>query len=113
MDEIIEERIKFEPLREKVMTAEEAARFVTDGMRVGTAGTPSGVGVPVSFFEALVKRAEDGEQFRIDEVVFQPTPLQRPRIPIWVAAIWPNRPPLRRAARWDGLFPLTRRGPYL
>jgi alkanesulfonate monooxygenase SsuD/methylene tetrahydromethanopterin reductase-like flavin-dependent oxidoreductase (luciferase family) len=33
-------------------------------------------------------------------------PLQRPRIPIWVAARWPNRRPLRRAARYDGLFPI-------
>lgn len=36
----------------------------------------------------------------------QPQPLQRPRIPIWVASRWPNRKPLRRAARWDGLFPI-------
>jgi alkanesulfonate monooxygenase SsuD/methylene tetrahydromethanopterin reductase-like flavin-dependent oxidoreductase (luciferase family) len=37
---------------------------------------------------------------------FEPAPLQRPRIPIWVASRWPNRRPLRRAARWDGLFPI-------
>ena len=37
---------------------------------------------------------------------FEPPPVQRPRIPIWVAAVWPNRRPLRRAARWDGLFPV-------
>lgn len=37
---------------------------------------------------------------------FEPTPLQRPRIPVWVAARWPARRPLRRAARWDGLFPI-------
>jgi alkanesulfonate monooxygenase SsuD/methylene tetrahydromethanopterin reductase-like flavin-dependent oxidoreductase (luciferase family) len=35
-----------------------------------------------------------------------PPPVQRPRIPIWVAARWPSRKPLRRAARWDGLFPI-------
>jgi alkanesulfonate monooxygenase SsuD/methylene tetrahydromethanopterin reductase-like flavin-dependent oxidoreductase (luciferase family) len=35
-----------------------------------------------------------------------PPPLQTPRIPIWVAGRWPNRRPLRRAARWDGLFPI-------
>jgi len=35
---------------------------------------------------------------------FEPTPVQEPRIPIWVAARWPNRRPVRRAARWDGLF---------
>jgi alkanesulfonate monooxygenase SsuD/methylene tetrahydromethanopterin reductase-like flavin-dependent oxidoreductase (luciferase family) len=37
---------------------------------------------------------------------FEPLPLQRPRPPVWVASRWPNRRPLRRAARWDGLFPV-------
>jgi alkanesulfonate monooxygenase SsuD/methylene tetrahydromethanopterin reductase-like flavin-dependent oxidoreductase (luciferase family) len=36
----------------------------------------------------------------------EPPPVQRPRIPIWVAARWPSRRPVRRAARWDGLFPI-------
>jgi alkanesulfonate monooxygenase SsuD/methylene tetrahydromethanopterin reductase-like flavin-dependent oxidoreductase (luciferase family) len=34
---------------------------------------------------------------------FNPLPVQRPRIPVWVAANWPNRRPTRRAIRWDGL----------
>ena len=42
---------------------------------------------------------------------FEPRPLQRPRIPVWVAATWPSRRPLRRAARWDGLFPVELEGP--
>jgi alkanesulfonate monooxygenase SsuD/methylene tetrahydromethanopterin reductase-like flavin-dependent oxidoreductase (luciferase family) len=37
---------------------------------------------------------------------FQPGPIQQPRIPVWVAGRWPNRRPLRRAARWDGFFPI-------
>ena len=37
---------------------------------------------------------------------FEPPPLQQPRIPIWVAGRWPKRAPLRRAARWDGFFPI-------
>ena len=37
---------------------------------------------------------------------FQPRPVQRPRIPVWVAARWPHRKPLRRAVRYDGLFPI-------
>jgi alkanesulfonate monooxygenase SsuD/methylene tetrahydromethanopterin reductase-like flavin-dependent oxidoreductase (luciferase family) len=40
-----------------------------------------------------------------------PPPLQRPRIPIWLAARWPNRRPVRRAARWDGVFPVNLPGP--
>jgi alkanesulfonate monooxygenase SsuD/methylene tetrahydromethanopterin reductase-like flavin-dependent oxidoreductase (luciferase family) len=42
---------------------------------------------------------------------FEPPPVQRPRIPVWVAGRWPNRRPLRRAARWDGLFPIDLPGP--
>jgi len=38
--------------------------------------------------------------------VFYPPPLQRPRVPIWVAGTWPIRAPFRRAARWDGAFPM-------
>jgi alkanesulfonate monooxygenase SsuD/methylene tetrahydromethanopterin reductase-like flavin-dependent oxidoreductase (luciferase family) len=37
---------------------------------------------------------------------FEPPPLQKPRIPIWVAGRWPKRRPLQRAARWDGFFPI-------
>ena len=42
---------------------------------------------------------------------FEPRPVQRPRIPVWVAVMWPNRRPLRRAARWDGVFPVEMPGP--
>jgi alkanesulfonate monooxygenase SsuD/methylene tetrahydromethanopterin reductase-like flavin-dependent oxidoreductase (luciferase family) len=42
---------------------------------------------------------------------FQPVPVQHPRIPIWVAANWPHRRPVRRAIRWDGLFPIDLPGP--
>jgi alkanesulfonate monooxygenase SsuD/methylene tetrahydromethanopterin reductase-like flavin-dependent oxidoreductase (luciferase family) len=42
---------------------------------------------------------------------FEPGPVQRPRIPVWVASTWPSRRALRRAARWDGLFPVELPGP--
>jgi alkanesulfonate monooxygenase SsuD/methylene tetrahydromethanopterin reductase-like flavin-dependent oxidoreductase (luciferase family) len=42
---------------------------------------------------------------------FEPRPVQRPRIPVWVAARWPHRRPLRRAARYEGLFPIDLPGP--
>lgn len=45
-----------------------------------------------------------GEHHRVD-AQFLPAPLQRPRIPVWVAGKWPAKPPFRRAARWDGVFP--------
>ena len=42
---------------------------------------------------------------------FEPRPLQEPRIPVWLAARWPNRRPVRRALEWDGLFPIDLPGP--
>jgi alkanesulfonate monooxygenase SsuD/methylene tetrahydromethanopterin reductase-like flavin-dependent oxidoreductase (luciferase family) len=42
---------------------------------------------------------------------FAPPPAQLPRIPVWVAARYPNRRPVQRAARWDGLFPIDLPGP--
>jgi alkanesulfonate monooxygenase SsuD/methylene tetrahydromethanopterin reductase-like flavin-dependent oxidoreductase (luciferase family) len=42
---------------------------------------------------------------------FVPPPLQRPRIPVWVATRYPSKKPLERAARWDGVFPIDLPGP--
>jgi alkanesulfonate monooxygenase SsuD/methylene tetrahydromethanopterin reductase-like flavin-dependent oxidoreductase (luciferase family) len=53
-----------------------------------------------------------GEFFAIDEARMLPTPVQRPRIPIWVAGYWPGRAPFRRAARWDGVAPLRAGAPF-
>jgi alkanesulfonate monooxygenase SsuD/methylene tetrahydromethanopterin reductase-like flavin-dependent oxidoreductase (luciferase family) len=46
-----------------------------------------------------------GEHYAIQDVTFLPACVQRPRIPVWVAGLWPNRRPFRRAGRWDGAFP--------
>ena len=51
-----------------------------------------------------------GEQFNVKEVTFRPTPVQSPRIPIGVGGWWPNKPPLRRAARWHGVYALKGNG---
>jgi alkanesulfonate monooxygenase SsuD/methylene tetrahydromethanopterin reductase-like flavin-dependent oxidoreductase (luciferase family) len=48
-----------------------------------------------------------GKQVTVDDVVFLPTPVQRPRVPIWVGGFWPHKAPMRRAARWDGAIPAT------
>jgi alkanesulfonate monooxygenase SsuD/methylene tetrahydromethanopterin reductase-like flavin-dependent oxidoreductase (luciferase family) len=48
----------------------------------------------------------EGKHHRINDAKFTPPPVQRPRIPIWVAGMWPTRAPFRRAARWDGVFPM-------
>jgi alkanesulfonate monooxygenase SsuD/methylene tetrahydromethanopterin reductase-like flavin-dependent oxidoreductase (luciferase family) len=50
--------------------------------------------------------SHDGAYYHVKEARFLPTPAQSPRIPVWVAGVWPNKAPLRRAARWDGVFPL-------
>ena len=53
--------------------------------------------------------AHDGACYRAHTTTgFRPTPVQQPRIPIWVAGTWPARPAFRRAARYDGLFPTFR-----
>lgn len=46
-----------------------------------------------------------GAHYQVRPAVFLPAPLQSPRIPIWAGGWWPNRAPMRRAARWDGVFP--------
>ena len=51
-----------------------------------------------------------GEHYQVEGARFLPPPVQKPRIPIWVAGYWPNRKPFRRAAKWDGVFPLFRAG---
>lgn len=47
-----------------------------------------------------------GEQLTALDVTFAPTPVQRPRPPVWIGCDWPARRPLRRAARWDGVAPM-------
>jgi alkanesulfonate monooxygenase SsuD/methylene tetrahydromethanopterin reductase-like flavin-dependent oxidoreductase (luciferase family) len=73
--------------------ARHRARLLDEGLAI-LAGLWSGE--PFAF---------DGAEYQLRETVFLPTPVQRPRPPVWVAAHWPNRAPLRRAARWDGVFP--------
>jgi alkanesulfonate monooxygenase SsuD/methylene tetrahydromethanopterin reductase-like flavin-dependent oxidoreductase (luciferase family) len=47
--------------------------------------------------------AYDGVHYQFGPMTFQPTPIQRPRIPIWVVGAWPHARSMRRAARWDGI----------
>lgn len=49
-----------------------------------------------------------GPHYTVDGAKFVPTPVQQPRIPIWVGGFWPYTRPMRRAARWDGVMPLLR-----
>lgn len=61
----------------------------------------------------ILDTALRGEPVRFDGTHFQvnadllPGCVQQPRPPIWVAAFSPNRRPVRRAARFDGVTPLS------
>src|SRR5215471_17837670 len=74
------------------------AREVTtlDRLTGGRMILGAGLGEPVTY---------RGNQITIDDVVFLPVPVQRPRVPIWIGGFWPNKAPMRRAARWDGAIP--------
>jgi len=53
-----------------------------------------------------------GEHVVLDDVEFRPTPVHG-RVPIWVAGGWPGGAPFRRAARFDGVWPVAKAGGYL
>lgn len=74
------------------------AEQLDEGLQV-VAGLWSGA--PLSFH---------GAHYNIRDVQFLPTPLQQPRIPIWVAGGWPRKRPFRRAAQWDGVIPFKHGG---
>lgn len=62
---MVEERIRIQSLRSKIVSVEEAASLIKDGMNVATSGfTPSGY--PKAVPLALAKRAENGEKFKIN-----------------------------------------------
>ena len=52
------------------------------------------------------KFSYQGSHFTVDPVRFTPTPVQRPRIPVWVGGVLPAARPIARAARWDGMVPI-------
>ena len=64
-----------------------------------------------------------GKHFTVGPVRFSPSPVQQPRVPIWVGGVFPSdgplaraarrvagmppvRGPVARAARWDGFVPI-------
>jgi alkanesulfonate monooxygenase SsuD/methylene tetrahydromethanopterin reductase-like flavin-dependent oxidoreductase (luciferase family) len=48
-----------------------------------------------------------GKHYHLDQAQVLPPCLQRPRIPIWIAASWQHHAPLRRAVRYDGVVPVS------
>jgi alkanesulfonate monooxygenase SsuD/methylene tetrahydromethanopterin reductase-like flavin-dependent oxidoreductase (luciferase family) len=55
----------------------------------------------------------EGKYYTCRGVSLRPTPLQQPRIPIWIGAGGSFRPPRRRAARWDGFAPASEQWPLV
>lgn len=49
----------------------------------------------------------EGKHYKLSEVRFLPKPVQKPRIPIIVGGGYPNTAPFKRAARFDGVFPIN------
>lgn len=47
----------------------------------------------------------DGDHYAVHAQV-RPGPVTRPRPPVWVAGVVPNRRPLARARRWEGVVPI-------
>jgi alkanesulfonate monooxygenase SsuD/methylene tetrahydromethanopterin reductase-like flavin-dependent oxidoreductase (luciferase family) len=45
----------------------------------------------------------EGEHYQISDATFLPKPIQP--IPIWIAGYYPRHAPMRRAARFQGMFP--------
>jgi alkanesulfonate monooxygenase SsuD/methylene tetrahydromethanopterin reductase-like flavin-dependent oxidoreductase (luciferase family) len=90
------------------------------GLGVDTAGELSKFGEvtdPVVRGDALDEAAQllaswwsgvsanmNGSHYRVDDVALLPRPFQRPRIPMWFAARGTAVRPVRRAARYDGIF---------
>ncbi|HET7026260.1 MAG TPA: LLM class flavin-dependent oxidoreductase [Candidatus Limnocylindrales bacterium] len=49
----------------------------------------------------------EGRHYRFGPMAFAPSPVQRPRIPIWVAATLSSERSVARALRFDGIMPQT------
>ncbi len=65
---------------------------------------------------ALAWRGEsfsyEGKHHSVKDLVFRPTPVQQPRIPIWAVASWPAPKSMNRAIKWDGVLPSLRANPF-
>ena len=49
--------------------------------------------------------AFEGKHYRMESMAFEPRPVQRPRIPIWVVGAWPREKSMQRVLRFDGILP--------
>lgn len=45
-----------------------------------------------------------GQEYRFQPMTFRPTPIQQPRIPIWVVGLWGSPKSMQRVLRYDGFL---------
>ena len=64
-DDVIRERVRQTALRERIVSPEQAAGLVGNGMRIATGGSLSS-GYPIAFFKALSERSDLSDSFRVD-----------------------------------------------
>jgi alkanesulfonate monooxygenase SsuD/methylene tetrahydromethanopterin reductase-like flavin-dependent oxidoreductase (luciferase family) len=89
------------PLREFTAFGEEA------DLKVRAAKLDEGLTIIEGLFSGRPYSFK-GDYYELHDVEFLPVPVQQPRMPIWVAGTWPRRTPFKRAARWDGTWPIRR-----
>jgi Luciferase-like monooxygenase len=77
----------------EAMDLKTRAELLDEGLEI-IAGLWSGK--PVNF---------SGEHYKVDKMTQLPTPVQSPRIPVWVVGVWPKRKSMDRALRWDAVIP--------
>jgi hypothetical protein len=46
-----------------------------------------------------------GEHYNVNDMSMLPSPVQTPRIPIWVVGVWQKKKSMDRALKWDGIIP--------
>jgi len=49
----------------------------------------------------------EGKYHRLRNALLIPSCFQAPRIPIWIGGSWPGKAPMRRAARYEGMVPVS------
>lgn len=78
------------------------------GLGVSRGGLGSRHEVALDVLDRLLRGEEvtqHDDHHDLEGVVLRTRPARQPRPPIMLAATWPNRVGIRRAARWDGLMP--------
>ena len=89
--------------------APAAVEFEAFGEDGSARGRAARLDEGLALFDALVRGAKvnhSGATYQLHDAQLAPPATQAPRMPIWVAASLPAAAGLRRAARWDGIFPV-------